>query len=84
MVIFKTIPAAFEIYRMGFRYTALQIGGTNTAAGRKKIEGAISLDDQEAKMLDILSEGGVEITFQQTVQTKISHWKNIKKKTNFC
>jgi mannose/fructose/N-acetylgalactosamine-specific phosphotransferase system component IIB len=83
MVIFKTISIAFELYQAGFKYAALQIGGTNTVAGRKKIEGAISLDGQEAKMLNTISESGVEITFQQTVQTKISQWKDVKKKLDF-
>ena len=83
MVIFKSIPAAFEAREKGFDYSELQIGGTATGADRKVLEGAISLNAAEYEMLQKLSDGGVDVTLQQTVQTRVIAWRDAAKRLQF-
>ena len=83
MVILKSIPYAFDAYQKGFGFAELQIGGTISGAGRKVLEGAVSLNPEEFEMLQKLSEAGVEVTIQQTVQTKITAWRDAAKRLKF-
>lgn len=83
MVIFKSIPAAYEARKAGFDFVELQIGGTANGAGRKVIEGAISLNAAEYEMLQQMSANGVDVTLQQTVQTKITAWRDAAKRLKF-
>ena len=83
MVIFKSIPAAFEARQLGFTFTELQIGGTATGADRKVLEGAISLNPAEYDMLQKMHSEGVAITLQQTVQTRIVAWQDVAKRLKF-
>ena len=69
MVIFKSIPYAFDAFGRGFEFKELQIGGTATGADRK--------------VLQKLSASGVEVTVQQTVQTKITAWRDAAKRLKF-
>jgi len=82
-VIFKGIPTAYDTFKAGFEFESLMIGGTGIGPGRKNIEGPISLDERETKMLDEMAEHGVSIIFQQTAQTRITPWKDIRKKLEF-
>ncbi len=83
MVIFKSIPTAYETYGKGFHFESLMVGCTAVGADRVKIEGAISLNKEEAAMLDELEASGVDVIFQQTAQTLLSSWKDIKKNHHF-
>ena len=83
MVIFKSIPYAFDAYNKGFNFTELQIGGTANGAGRKVLEGAVSLNPEEFDMLQKLTEAGVDVNIQQTVQTKITAWRDAAKRLKF-
>ena len=83
MVIFKSIPAALEAYEKGFEFKELQIGGTATGADRKVLDGAISLNAAEFEMLQKMAAGGVEVTFQQTVQTRLFTWRDVEKRMKF-
>lgn len=83
MVIFKSIPAAFEAWNSGFHFEELQIGGTASGADRKVLEGAISLNAAEFRLLQQLNAEGVAITLQQTVQTRITPWRDAAKRLKF-
>lgn len=83
MVIFKSIPGAFEAREKGFDYGELQIGGTATGADRKVLEGAVSLNTAEYDMLQKLAEAGVDVTVQQTVQTRVIAWRDAAKRLKF-
>ena len=83
MVIFKSIPYAFDAFGRGFAFKELQIGGTATGADRKVLEGAVSMNAAEFEMLQKLTEAGVEVTIQQTVQTKITAWRDAAKRLKF-
>lgn len=83
MIIAKDIPGIYAAYKEGLEFDNLMIGGTKVAPNRVKIEGAISLDKPEADMLDELTKAGVEVIFQQTAQTNITHWADVKKRHSF-
>lgn len=83
MVIFKSIPGAYEAREKGFDFTELQIGGTATGADRKVLEGAISLNAAEYEMLRNMAEAGVDVTLQQTVQTRVITWRDAAKRLKF-
>ena len=83
MVIAKSIPTVFQAFEGGFAFSSLMIGGTAIAPDRKKIEGAISLNAEEAGMLDQMAEKDIKITFQQTAQTRITSWHEIRKRLPF-
>ena len=83
MVIFKSIPGAFDAWKGGFAFTELQVGGTANGADRKVFEGAISLNAEEYQMLQQMAAGGVAITLQQTVQTHITAWADAAKRFKF-
>ena len=83
MVIFKSIPAANEARELGFAFNELQIGGTAPGAGRKVLDGAISLNEAEFDMLKKMTADGVEVIFQQTPQTRLFSWRDAEKRLKF-
>ena len=83
MVIIKSIPFAYDVYRAGFMFRSLMIGGVGQGEGRHRVDGAISLNQAEAELLDKLSEAGVEVTLQQTAQSTIVPWKVARHKLKF-
>lgn len=84
MVIISDILQAYEVYKAGFCFESLMIGGTPTAADRVKFEAAaISFTADEAKMLDELADKGVKIIIQQTHLTKITSWADARKRLRF-
>ncbi len=83
MIIAKDIPGIYASFKEGLVFDNLMIGGTKNAPNRVKIEGAISMDKTEADMLDELSEAGIDVIFQQTAQTRITPWADVRKKHSF-
>ncbi|MBR0456168.1 MAG: PTS sugar transporter subunit IIB [Firmicutes bacterium] len=83
MIIARDIPGIYASFKEGLEFNNLMIGGTKNAPNRVKIEGAISLDKADADMLDELSAAGVEVIFQQTAQTRITPWADVRKKHSF-
>ena len=83
MIIFKSVPTARDAYEKGLHFESLMVGCTKTGSDRTKIEGAISLNKEEAAMLDELETSGVDVVFQQTAQTVLSSWKDVKRNHHF-
>ena len=80
LVLFKTVAGAYRSYQQGLAFDALQVGGIPGGPGRIAVEGTIALNQEDASMLQQLSQSGVHITFQLTTDTKVREWKAIQEK----
>jgi len=81
MVIFKDIMGAKKALDAGLPFSALQIGGTAHTTGQKQVHGPIYLSEDEARTLDDLERGGIQITFQVLAEHKAVAWADIRKKS---
>lgn len=82
-VLFKNIQSIYCAITQGLPISTFQIGGLGFSSGRKNVHGAISLDNNDAKMLKELSELGVRIYFQQVPDENKSSLDEILKKYDF-
>lgn len=80
MVLFRDVPSAHETFVKGFDYKELQIGGIGGGAGRKQVHGPVTLNESDAKLLQEIAAGGVEIVMQSTMDEPIAKWSDIKAK----
>lgn len=78
--LFKNVPVMYEAYNKGYNFPKLQVGGIGGGPGRVNVVGPITLDENDAKMLNELSNKGLEIVFQATPDTKEGDWKSVKAK----
>ncbi|MDL2220125.1 PTS sugar transporter subunit IIB [Eubacteriales bacterium OttesenSCG-928-N14] len=79
-VIFKNVPMMFDAYNKGFKFENLQLGGIGGGAGRITVHGNISLNEEDARMLQELHEGGLNISLQVTPDTTVRDWPSTKEK----
>lgn len=80
MLVFKDIQTAYRCMKAGFDMESLQIGGTGARPGAVSIEGAITVTEEEIRLLDEISADGVRIYLQQTTQSRRTNWADAKKK----
>ena len=80
MVIFRNIPAAFKSFTAGYKFPNLQVGSAGGAPGRQNVHGPITLNDEEAGMLNEIAKEGTKINFHATPDTGEGFWEDIKKK----
>lgn len=64
LVLFKSVECAKRAYDAGFKYDALQIGGLGNGKDKVVISKDISLNKEEAGMLQELTDKGVDVTLQ--------------------
>ncbi len=79
-ILFKNVAEAYKAYQAGFRYPQLQVGGIGGGVGRKNIMGPIAFDDADAKMVEELTQEGLEVFFQPVPDDKPIPWKDVKRK----
>ncbi len=73
----RTIHGAFV---KGFDFKELLVGGIGGAPGRINVHGPITLNEEDAKMLQEMADKGVEIAFQSTPDESRGQWPAIKAK----
>ena len=78
MLVFKEIQTAYNCYKAGMKFGALQIGGTGVRPGAKAIEGPITVTEEEIKQLNEIQKDGVNVYLQQTVQSRSTKWQDVK------
>lgn len=80
MVLTRNVPQMHKAYFAGFDFVDLLVGGIGGAPGRINVHGPITLNEEDAKMLQEIAERGVKIWFQTTLDRPIAQWAEIKKK----
>ena len=78
MLVFKEIQTAYNCYKAGLKFGALQIGGTGVRPGAKVIEGPITVTEEEVQQLNEIQKDGVNVYLQQTVQSRSTKWQDVK------
>lgn len=80
MMLFRNIPSAHKAYTQGFAFRQLQVGSAGGAPGRVSVHGPITMNSDEAAMLDELEQKGCEINFQTTPDNTPEDWKTVREK----
>jgi len=80
LVLFKTVKTAFAAAEQGFPLEKIQIGGLGAAPGRKVVYNQITLDQQDADLLQLLQSKGIEIFFQTVPEETPATLEKIIKK----
>lgn len=80
MVLTRDVKTIHEAYFKGFEFSELLVGGIGGAPGRINVHGPITLNEEDAKMLQEMADKGVEIAFQSTPDESRGQWPAIKAK----
>lgn len=80
MVLTRNVTQIHEAYFKGFDFPELLVGGIGGAPGRINVHGPITLNEEDAKMLQEMADKGVTIDFQSTLDEPRGHWPSIKAK----
>lgn len=80
MLVFKDIQTAYHCLKAGFDIEFLQIGGTGARPGAISVEGAITVTEEEIRLLDEICADGVQVYLQQTTQSKRTNWPDARKR----
>lgn len=83
LVLFKSVPSAYETWKKGFPFSNLQVGGLGSSPGRKVVYGQITLNKEDANGLSEMENGGVKIFFQTVPEEKPAMLDKILKKFKF-
>jgi Phosphotransferase system, mannose/fructose/N-acetylgalactosamine-specific component IIB len=82
IMLFKEVKSALDAYQRGLGVKHLQVGGLPGAPGRRVVFKNITLDENDAKNLKAIQDGGVDIIFQTVPEDKPSSLNSILKSNN--
>ena len=77
LVLFKSVESAHKAIMLGFPAKALQIGGLGSGTNKKMISNELSIDEEEAKLLQEIEEKGAVVSFQVTPKDPMIMLKNV-------
>ena len=80
MAVIKDIRTAYEAYFSGFTFSNLQIGGAIKKGNAVNIFKTVYISADDIKMLDELTENGVNIEFQCQLYDDRTSWLNLRSK----
>ncbi|MFQ6579919.1 PTS sugar transporter subunit IIB [Enterococcus casseliflavus] len=80
LVLLKSVESLKKIFDHGFFTSKVQIGGVGASAGKKLVYHTIAMNLEEAKVLQGLSEKGVEIYFQRVPDDRLQTLEAIVQK----
>ncbi len=80
IVLMKDIQTMEEVYKKGFKFTKLQLGGLGGAPGRVAVAGPITLSETDAKILSEMEKADCKIVLQITPNTPEISWQSVKSK----
>lgn len=74
IILFASIDDLLKAYRLGFRFSSLNVGNVNNNSGERLAVGNIFLSDKEINDLTILVRHGVKISIQSVPRDRPEHF----------
>lgn len=79
MVLFKSIKHVWTFHQKGGVFDSILVGPTCGKANTTEIVNGTYFTPEEIEAANALDKQGVDIAFQQTLDVKKVHWKNVRK-----
>ena len=83
LILFKDVSTTIQIWKKGFPIEKLQIGGLGAGPGRKAVYLNMTLNPEDAQMLNEISAGGVKVIFQATPEDREMDYEKVMTNISF-
>lgn len=83
LILFKDVTTTIQAWKKGFPLEKVQIGGLGAGPGRKAVYLNMTLNPEDADMLNEMTSGGVNVFFQSTPEDKPMEYEKVMAGVSF-